>query len=137
MNRITLMLTFVFLITSICMAQQSDYEKIEETLWNYLNGDTKKDYETLKKAFHEESTIKYISSSDGYTAYQALEAFKDIQGRTPETNRINRIEYISIAGNAASAKIEVEYPNAVVVDFMNLLKVNGEWKIVGKIFSKK
>ncbi len=81
--------------------------------------------------------MKYVSSKKGYTESNALEAFKSIQGKEPETNRMNRIEYINIAGKSANAKIEVVYPNAVVVDYMNLLKIEGEWKIVSKIYSMK
>jgi len=132
---------FIFIIPltlfSVFCCAQSDYEMIEKTLWSYLKGDTEKDYDTLKTAFHEQATMKYVSSTNGYTAFVALEAFKDIQGKEPEKNRINRIEYITIAGRAASAKIEIEYPDVVVVDFMNLLRVDGEWKIVNKIFSRK
>ncbi len=132
---LTIMLTFSIAFT--LSAQKSDYASIEKTIWYYLDGDTHKDYEVLKKAFHENATMKYISSKTGYTEYNALEAFKSIKGKSPETNRVNRIVYINIAGNAASAKLEVVYPKAVIVDYLTLLRVDGNWKIVGKIFSKK
>ena len=41
---------------------------------------------------------------------------------------------IRIAGNAAVAKIILDYPTTRFVDYMSLLKINGEWKIVTKIF---
>ncbi|WP_108868685.1 nuclear transport factor 2 family protein [Aquimarina aquimarini] len=133
----TFLVLALFGSIAFTFAQKSDYSQIEKTVWYYLDGDTQKDYELLKKAFHKNATMKYVSSKKGYTESNALEAFKSIQGKEPETNRMNRIEYINIAGKSANAKIEVVYPNAVVVDYMNLLKIEGEWKIVSKIYSMK
>jgi len=134
----TSLVSFLFIFfTSIAFSQKTDYKQIEKTLWYYLDGDTNKNYAMLKKAFHNNATMKYVSSKKGYTEYNALEAFKDIDGKKPETNRVNRIEYINIAGRSANAKIEIVYPDLVIVDYMNLLKIAGEWKIVSKIFSMK
>jgi hypothetical protein len=36
-----------------------------------------------------------------------------------------------VAGNAATAKI-TRLPTAKLTDYMSLLKINGEWKIVNK-----
>jgi hypothetical protein len=32
-------------------------------------------------------------------------------------------------------KIVLDYPNALITDYMSLLKIDGEWKIVNKIFT--
>ncbi len=125
------------IVTTIFSQDQNDYKMIEKTVFNYINGDTNKDFETLQKAFHKNATMKYVSSKNGYQEYNALEVFKNDKGRAPEKNRKNRIEYISVAGKAANVKIEINYPDRTVVDFVNLLKINNEWKIVSKIFSVK
>jgi hypothetical protein len=33
------------------------------------------------------------------------------------------------------AKIVLDYPDALLTDYMSLLKIDGEWKIVNKIFT--
>jgi len=43
---------------------------------------------------------------------------------------------MNIEGNAAQAKIKIETGSVIMNDYMNLLKINGEWKIVSKIFSR-
>ena len=118
-------------------AQTSDYAKVEKTINAYLKGDTQKDFEILKTAFHADATMKYVSSTSGYQEYNALEVFVAEKGREPEKNRTNSIAYVSITGKAAHAKLEITYPDRVVVDYFNLLKIEGEWKIVNKIFSMK
>jgi hypothetical protein len=32
-------------------------------------------------------------------------------------------------------KIVLDYPNALITDYTSLLKIDGEWKIVNKIFT--
>jgi len=39
-----------------------------------------------------------------------------------------------MAGNAVAATIVLEYPTTIFTDYMSLLKVDGEWKIVNKTF---
>lgn len=51
-----------------------------------------------------------------------------------EAKRKRAIESIDISGNAGSAKIVLDYPTVKFVDYMSLLKIDGEWKIVNKSF---
>ncbi|WP_422080134.1 nuclear transport factor 2 family protein [Ulvibacterium sp.] len=138
-SRALRLLTFLLIGGSaqLLFAQTSDYAMVEHTINAYLEGDTHKDFETLKTAFHSDATMKYVSSKSGYQEYNALEVFAAEKGREPEKNRSNSIAYISITGKAAHAKLEITYPKRVMVDYVNLLKIEGEWKIVNKIFSLK
>ena len=132
-----LILLLINSTSQLCFAQTSDYAMVEHTINAYLEGDTNKDFETLKQAFHPDATMKYVSSTSGYQQYNALEVFAAEKDREPEKNRTNSIAYISITGKAAHAKLEITYPNRIVVDYVHLLKIDGAWKIVGKIFSMK
>ena len=130
-------LAIISCATQAVFAQDSDYAMVEKTVGSYLEGDTQKDFEILKKAFHEDATMKYVSSKSGYQEFNALAVFAAEKGSAPEQNRTNSIAYISITGKAAHAKLEINYPDRVVVDYVNLLKIEGQWKIVNKIFSLK
>jgi len=114
---------------------QSDYELIEQTLGYYMEGGSNRDFSTLKKAFHETATMKYITE-EGYKEVNALEFFSGMK-TGDRVNRKNRIAEITVSGHAANAWLELEYPDFTFVDFMNLLKIDGEWKIVNKIFYKR
>nr|WP_298997430.1 nuclear transport factor 2 family protein [uncultured Allomuricauda sp.] len=132
-------LLFVFLLTSafsLCQAQESDYQLVAQTVNYYLEGGTNNDYETLKKAFHETATMKYITK-DGYKEVNALEFFSGMDASKPKQDRKTRIANITISGHAANARLEIEYPTFTFIDFMNLLKIDGEWKVVNKIFYRK
>ncbi len=135
MNKSILLLTF--LLTSIfsLQAQESEYQQVAKTVNYYLDGGTNNDFEILKKAFHESATMKYIGKE--YTEVNALEFFGSRMKPGPKSNRKTRIADISISGHAANARLEIDYPDFTFIDFMNLLKIDGEWKIVNKIFYKK
>lgn len=117
-------------------AQESDYNLVEKTVSYYLKGGTNNDFETLKKAFHKDATMKFISKGI-YKEVNALNFFKRVIKSGPKQNRKTQISYINISGNTANAKLEIEYPSFTFIDYMNLLKIDGEWKVVNKIFYRK
>ena len=125
----------LFLSTSL-FSQSSDYAEIETTLKYYLDGGTNNDFETLKKAFHETATMKFIGG-EGYNEVNAIAFFQKGMKPGPKQDRQTRISYINVAGTAANAQLEIEYPGFMFIDYMNLLKIDGEWKIVSKIFFRQ
>jgi hypothetical protein len=56
---------------------------------------------------------------------------------TPMPKRQERITSVDITGTSAVARIELEYPEQMLTDYMSLVKYNGEWRIVNKIFSRE
>ena len=115
---------------------QTEYEQITTTLNYYLEGGTNNDFDTLKKAFHQNATMKFIGD-DGYQEVNVLEAFEKGMKPGPKQNRETHIAEITQTGNTANARLEIVYPDVIITDYMNLLKIDGQWKIVNKIFSKK
>lgn len=133
MKRLFLTTFVIVLSLSFGNAQETDYELVAQTVNYYLEGGNNNDYETLKKAFHETATMKYITE-EGYQEVNALEFFSGMDASKPKPTRKTRISDITISGHAANARLEIEYETFSFVDFMNLLKIDGEWKIVNKIF---
>ena len=122
--------------TTLCSAQDSERKKIEQTVSYYLDGGTNNDFETLKKAFHKNASMKFISGA-GYKEVNAVDFFENAIKPGPKQNRKTSIVAINITGNAANAQLRIDYPTFFLMDFMNLLKIDGEWKIVSKIFHRE
>jgi hypothetical protein len=40
-----------------------------------------------------------------------------------------------VVGDAAYAKLDLDYPKVRFTDYMTLLKVDGEWKIMSKVYN--
>ena len=58
-------------------------------------------------------------------------------GKPPadEAQRKRRIVSIDVSGDAALAKVELDYPKVFFVDYLSLLKIDGEWKIAQKTYT--
>jgi metallo-beta-lactamase class B len=51
-----------------------------------------------------------------------------------EYRRVRRVERLEVSGTAASAVVTLNYPQVLFTDHLSLLKIDGQWKIVGKVF---
>ena len=124
------------LAVSLCAAQDNERALVEQTVSYYLDGGTNNDFETLRKAFHKNASMKFISG-EGYKEVNAIDFFEKAIKPGPKQNRTTQIVAVNIAGNAATAQLRIDYPTFYFMDFMNLLKIDGEWKIVSKIFHRQ
>ncbi len=138
MKYFTLSMLLVALSWQFVYAQDSDdYSGIVTTLNYYLDGGTNNDFETLKLAFHEDASMQFINGDGEHVSVNALEFFGSRMQPGPKSDRLTRITSIEYNGNAASARIEIDYETFRFIDYMNLLKIDGEWKIVSKIFFRE
>jgi hypothetical protein len=120
------------------VAQSGDEEAVRVPLENYIKAHATGDPEYARKAFHTEGSMVWIRegkySSEPFAAF-IKRAFTGKPAADEEKRKNGRkIESIDVAGNAASAKIVLDYPTVRFVDYMTLLKINGDWKIVSKVF---
>src|SRR5215211_5582288 len=117
------------------LAQDSEKAAVRVPLENYIKGHETSDGEYMKKAFHTEGNLIFIRDGQ-YTTRSFAEYIGGMSGKpaADEAKRKRAIEAIDVAGNAAVARIVLDYPTTKFIDYMTLLKINGEWKIVNKSF---
>lgn len=127
--------TVVLLFGMTAIAQTSEKDAVRVPLENYLKGHATGDGEYMRKAFHTEGNLIFIRDGK-YTTRSFADYIAGFTGKpaADEAQRKRSIESIDVAGNAASARIVLDYPTTKFVDYMSLLKIDGEWKIVNKIF---
>jgi hypothetical protein len=119
-------------------AQNSEADAVRVPLENYIKAHATGDPEYARKAFHTEGNMIWIR--DGNYSSETFDSFikRAFTGKpaADEAQRKNgrKIEAIDVTGNAAIARIVLDYPSVKFVDYMTLLKINGEWKIVNKSF---
>lgn len=118
-------------------AQTADAEvaAVRVPLENYLRGHATGDPEFMRKAFHTEGNLIFVRDGK-YTTRSFAEYIAGHTGKPApdESQRKRWIESVDVAGNSAVGKIILDYPNGKFVDYMTLLKINGEWKIINKSF---
>lgn len=134
--------TVVFCAFLLCItwmtssAQVSEEEGVKQALMNYLDGGTYGDTVKLNAAFHVSATMKYIDNKTGEYRDVPIRDFlnRDKANAGKTSTRKTKIIYTTISGTAAQARLEIDGGTYKFHDYMNLLKINGEWKIVSKIF---
>lgn len=130
-----LILACSLLILSAAFAQSSEEPAVRECLQNYMSGQG----DRVEKAFHPSATMKYIDvQTKQFKDVPIADYIARVKANTsaPSDRKIN-IESLNIEGSAAQAKIKIETDKAILYDYMNLLKIDGQWKIVSKIFSRQ
>jgi hypothetical protein len=116
-------------------AQDKDEAGVRRAIDSYFQGHATGNGEHHKKAFHPEAKLFWIREGQ-FTQRTSAEYIAGASGKpaADEAQRKRSIEMIDITGNAAVAKVVLDYPSAKFTDYMSLLKIDGEWKIVNKTF---
>ena len=128
-------LAIVSLLLSITGIAQdkNDEAAVRACLENYMSGDGSR----MEKAFHPSASMKYIdANSNEFKDVPIADFIARVKANTTKQDRKIEIVALNIEGNAANGKIKIETEKAILYDYMNMLKIDGEWKIVSKIFSR-
>ncbi|MFW6078482.1 MAG: nuclear transport factor 2 family protein, partial [Gemmatimonadota bacterium] len=119
----------------VVSADTSEEAAVRAALQHYLNGHATGDGSHHRRVFHPESRLFWIldgelstRTSEEYIAGAPGEPAED------EARRRRRIAMVDVTGTAAVAKVELDYPDAFITDYFSLLKIDGEWKVMNKIF---
>lgn len=137
-----LVLVLAVVIGVLAVPETTNTHAITETeaaripLEHYLNAHATGNPDFIRKAFFLEAKI--MAFRDGKLLNLSVEEFAARFSGKPaadESQRKRRIESLEITGNAGSARIVLDYPEVTMIDYMSLLKVDGEWKIVNKVFN--
>jgi len=127
---------FFFSFTPKAQTDLKTIQEIQTVLTYYLDGGTIGDSIMFSKAFQPDGQMRFMRNDTVMNV-----SLKDFMARMrntgTKTDRKTKIENIQVFGNAASAKLTIEYPTFYFHDIMSLLKTKDGWKIVGKIFYRE
>jgi Putative lumazine-binding len=119
-------------------AMKQDEQAVRAVVEAYLYGLKHNDVESLKKAFWPEAKLFFVKRDGGLgqlTQAQWYSGFAASAGK--EEQGTLRITDLDLTDNAASVKVEEDYPTSVYIDYLSLLKFDGQWKIVNKIYTSQ
>jgi glucose/arabinose dehydrogenase len=131
-------------VTAFVTAPETDPDEqairrhIEST---YFDGVRMSDTAVAHRAFHPQMRAMY-SVRDGALAERSipdwLAAIAKGASNPPKPDAVRRtVVSVDVTGDAAVAKLRLDSPGSAITDFMSLLKVDGRWVIVGKIFHRE
>lgn len=112
----------------------SEYDTITKVMQYYIDGARSGKGAHMKPAFHDDATIFGYVGPDLFAGpIQGLYDWNDANG--PATDIVSRITSIDIVGTVASVRLESDnWTGHRFTDFFNLLKIDGQWKIMNKVF---
>jgi hypothetical protein len=132
------LVALVFITGTSASAQDAEETAIRETIQSYFQGHATGNGEHFRKAFHPDAKLFFIRDGK-LTQWTSEEYIARASGKpaADEAQRKRRIDSIDISGNAAIVKVTLEYPKVVFTDYMSMLKIDGQWKIINKTFYAK
>ncbi len=126
---ITLMLLSMMLQTPNAQ-DRSAREPIETYFQAHATGNP----DLIRKAFTPDATIQFVENGK-ITTWTVEEFATRFKGPAPdEDHRVRRIESLRVSGEVASAVLTLDYPHVRFTDHFLLMKSNGVWKVVSKVF---
>jgi hypothetical protein len=136
---LALSLLAVFLATpASAQSAASEEAAVRAAVDHYLQGHATGSPEEFSKAFHPESMLFWVTPEGTLGRRTSADYIKGAAGKpaADEAQRKRRILMVDVDGSAAVAKVELDYPSVRFIDYFTLLKVDGQWKIMNKIFHR-
>ncbi len=126
------------MLASTASAQDAEQAAVRAAVNHYLLGHSTGLGAHHSMVFHPVANLYWVDAGEFKTRTGA-EYIAGSPGKpaADEAQRKRSIEMVDVTGTAAVAKVVLDYPAVKFTDYFTLLKVNGEWKIVNKIFNRE
>lgn len=125
-----------------CVAGPARADALAEAsipLQAYLDGHATGREAHFRRAFAPDAVL--IGIRDGVHAQRSAEDYirRSASGVAPpdEAHRSRRIVSLTVNGDVATGIIELDYPDMHALDHMSLLRRDGEWRIVAKVYDAR
>jgi|SRR5215472_1281687 hypothetical protein len=111
-----------------------DYDEIVRVMQLYADGFNKNDINMFREAFHEDAWIFYIDP-EGQLHKNLISDDFEKWASPPSWGIVGRVISVTQVGDAASVQLSWDRPSDPdqgYIDFHNLIRINGVWKITNK-----
>jgi hypothetical protein len=114
----------------------SEEQAIRAVIHLYVDGMAFANEPALRKAFHPRASIigNYQGAVEWMTRDEFITAIASEGSAPPGTQPLMEVESIDIEGDAASVKVADEFAGMRFSDYLSLLKIDGRWTIVNKVY---
>lgn len=127
--------TVLAVVIAAGSANAADHVDVREPLQAYVKAHETGDASHVRRAFLPDARIMGHVNKQ-WTVWTVDQYAGRFSGKPApdEAQRRRSIEILDVSGNAAVAKVVLDYPTVRFTDHMALMKVDGQWKIVNKSF---
>jgi len=111
----------------------SEIQTIEQIITDYFDGLYEADVEKLRNIFHSDSVLKAPNLRRSRDEWLHAVGSRPVPKQEGESYRFKIIS-IEVIGEQAMVKLECPLFEKYYIDFIGLLKENGRWQIVNKMY---
>lgn len=111
----------------------NDLQQIRGAVFDYFEGYNEVSRERLERAFHSGAEMKSVAE-DGTLSAQPIETMIERWLQAEPRSRRGRILAIDVAERSI-ARVVFDFDGAYT-DFLTLARIQGQWKIIDKVFIK-
>ncbi len=112
--------------------------QVRAVVERYLHGIKFNNVQDFEAAFWPDARLMFVKKDGSIgqlTQAQWHAMFASVAGKEEEVTLA--ILSVDVTDNAASVKVMETYPKSVYVNYLNLLRLGGEWRIVNKIYTSR
>ena len=112
----------------------NEVDEITRAMQAYIEGARTGKGAAMKPSFHDDATVFGYVGADLFAGpIQGLYDWNDANG--PATEIQSRFTSIDVVGTVASVRLDTDnWTGHRFTDFFNLLKIDGQWKVLSKVF---
>jgi len=136
-DRLIAMLAMALIAPAVATAQSSPADSaVRAVVQSYLHGLKFNDTVSLAKAFWPEARLFFVGRDGKISQLTQPKWYSMFAGSIGKEEKGDlRIASVDVTKDVASVKVVEDYPGSRYTDYLNLLRIDGRWWIVNKIYT--
>jgi hypothetical protein len=116
----------------------SESDKVRAVVEQYLHGLKFNDVPSLQRAFWPEARLMFLKPDQSMGQLTQADWYKGFAASAGKEEAGDlKITTVDVTGDIASVKVTETYAKSVYIDYLNMLRVNGKWMIVNKVYTRQ
>jgi len=131
----TTVIALTLLGATLTAQAQTDEAAVRATAMDYIEGTANGEPDRIRRAFHPDAAL-YAVNDDGSLKRIPIGTYIGYFKPGEKRDRVGEIVEVDVVNDAANVKIEILSGPWKFTDYLLLLKLEGEWKIINKSYTR-
>lgn len=116
----------------------ADETAVRTVVEHYLHGLKFNDVASLKQAFWPQARLFFVGKGGTLGQLTQEDWYKGLAGSAGKEEQGElRIAALEVTDDIASVKVVEEYPRSRYIDYLSLVRFDGAWRIVNKVYTSE
>jgi hypothetical protein len=140
MKRIIILAILSISVASQAQSIAAENAVIEKTILNYIENFFENNYDAMNESLHPRLAKRGLNQDSTLSDDFPPEKLKELmltKQKFKIEHQYNVVESITVYGNMASASLKTGYPKTRWTEYIHLVKLEGNWKIINVFWEFK